>query len=80
MTVLDLATLGDAKKVEMILSLLHRPRWPRQVQPHAAGSSIVALESANVNSALCKNSQDFSQKVDFTLATFVGNNASDSDT
>jgi hypothetical protein len=29
---------------------------------------------------LCgKNSQDFSQKVDFTLATFVGNNASDSD-
>jgi hypothetical protein len=30
--VLALATLGDTIQIEMILSVSHRPRWPRQVQ------------------------------------------------
>jgi hypothetical protein len=29
------------QKIEMILSLLHRPRWPRQVQLHVAVAGIV---------------------------------------
>ncbi len=29
--VLALVTLGSATKIEMILSLSHRPRWPRKV-------------------------------------------------
>ncbi len=35
----------------MILSLLHRPRWPRQVQSHDAVASVIALNFAYGNTA-----------------------------
>jgi hypothetical protein len=37
MIALAYATLGDVIKIEMILSLLHSPRGPRQVQSRVAG-------------------------------------------
>jgi hypothetical protein len=44
--VLALATLDDATKIEMILSVSHHSRWPRQVQYwllRAAGADIFAV-------------------------------------
>ncbi len=39
--VLALATLGDTIKLEIILSMLCCPKWPRQVQPHDCHMSML---------------------------------------
>ncbi len=51
-----LATLGDATEIEMILSLLRRPRWPRQISSDShvlllrvAVASTIPLNFANGN-------------------------------
>jgi hypothetical protein len=59
-TVLALATLGDGTHIEMILSVLRRPRWPRQVHSmllswtfltanFTGRTSVSALENGSPN-------------------------------
>ncbi len=62
--VLVLGTLGRATEVEMILSLLQRPRWPRQVEKWlslVAVADVIAYvnypiecSSVSYKVALCK--------------------------
>ncbi len=49
---LTLATLDDTIQIEMILSVLCRPRWPRQVQSHGTvAAGVIALTFANWRAA-----------------------------
>jgi hypothetical protein len=52
MTVLALATLGNATKIKMILSLLQHSRWPRQVHTCVTVAGVITLNSANGITAL----------------------------
>jgi hypothetical protein len=56
MTVLALATLGGAIHIELFLSMLRRPRWPRQVISdcpvslwHVAVTGVITPTFANGN-------------------------------
>jgi hypothetical protein len=42
-TALSLATLGDVTQIEMTLSVLHHPRWPRQVHSLSKVSMSLSL-------------------------------------
>jgi hypothetical protein len=59
---LALATLGDATKIEKILSLSRSPRWPRQVQKWlmcVTGAGIIALNTLPMYTNLKQGSQLF---------------------
>jgi hypothetical protein len=47
--VLALATLGGTTNIEMILSVLHCPRWPRQVRQWHKIPDSFATNLTNVN-------------------------------
>jgi hypothetical protein len=57
--ILALATLGGATEIEMILSFLHHPRWPRQVQLHNCcvllSPTVLLANFTNVNDPLLAN-------------------------
>jgi hypothetical protein len=42
-----LGTLGEAKQIEMILSVSQIPRWPRQVRPCTI-ADVIMVNFANV--------------------------------
>jgi hypothetical protein len=48
---LGLATLGKVMQIEMILSELRSPRWPRQVQSLVNVAANIALKFTDENTA-----------------------------